>query len=283
MSIPLAAGRLPATLLVFTAAAAGWVTCARAKEEPLWTVGAGLGVAGFEDYRGSASSHAYPVPIPYIIYHGDFFKSDDKGVRGSLFNQDWVELNLSGNATAPGRNDAARFHMPNLSPTVELGPSFDFHLLRTADSRIRLDLNLPVRIAYTVESSPRFIGGTFNPSLDLAAVDPLGFTGWHAGFEAGPLFADSLYNRYFYSVAPQYATSMRPAYSAPGGYAGVETTMSLSKRFPKFWVGAYLRHDSLSGAVFDASPLVQVNHYWSMGIGISWIIGESSRMVQIPD
>jgi outer membrane scaffolding protein for murein synthesis (MipA/OmpV family) len=100
---------------------------------------------------------------------------------------------------------------------------------------------------------------------------------------AGPLFADHRYHDYFYSVAQQYATASRPAYQATGGYAGTQFITALSKRYPRYWVGAYVRYDSLSGAVFADSPLVLRNSYWSAGIGIAWIIHTSAQMVEVPD
>jgi MipA family protein len=254
-----------------------------AKEEPLLEYGLGIGAIAFEDYRGSDTTHAYPLPIPYLVYNGKFLKADRDGVRGTLFNQDWIELNLSGNATTPVRNDRERSGMPDLRSTLELGPSLDFHLLRSDDSHIKLDLRMPFRTAVTVEASPKFIGWTFTPRLALDVVDPLGYAGWNAGILVGPLFADRRYNDYFYTVAPQYATAARPAYQASGGYAGTQAITAVSKRFPRYWVGAYVRYDTLSGASFADSPLVQRNSYWSAGFGISWIIHTSSQMVEVPD
>ena len=254
-----------------------------AKEEPLLEVGLGIGAIAFEDYRGSSTTHAYPLPIGYLLYNGDFLKADRDGVRGLLFNQSWVELNLSGNLTTPVKNDRERSGMPDLRSTVEAGPSLDFHLLKSADGKVKFDLRLPVRAAFTVQAVPKYIGWTFNPRLALDLKDPAGFTGWNVGLMAGPLFADRKYHNYFYSVAEEYATDSRPAYQASAGYAGFQTLGAISKRFPKFWVGAYARYDTLDGAVFADSPLVQKNSYWSAGFGISWIIHTSTRMVEVPD
>jgi outer membrane protein len=152
-----------------------------AKEEPLLEVGLGIGAVAFEDYRGSDTTHAYPLPIPYFLYNGKFLKADREGIRGQLFDQDWVELNLSGNATTPVRNDRARSGMPDLRSTLELGPSLDFHLLRSADAKIKFDLRLPLRAAVTVEASPRYIGWTFTPRFAVDIADPLGAAGWNPG------------------------------------------------------------------------------------------------------
>ena len=274
--------RRPKKLLV---AVAAWTlaAAAAAKEEPLLEFGLGVGALAFEDYRGSATTHAYPLPVPYFVYNGKFLKADREGVRGTLFDQDWVDLNVSGNATTPVRNDRVRHGMPDLNSTLEIGPSLEFHLLHSADSRLKLDLRLPVRSAITVEASPKFIGWTFTPRLALDIADPAGFAGWNAGFLIGPLFADHRYHDYFYSVAPGYATPFRPAYQAGGGYAGAQAIVALSKRYPRYWVGAYVRADTLAGAAFADSPLVQRLSYWSAGVGISWMIHTSAQVVEVPD
>ncbi|MGB6355707.1 MAG: MipA/OmpV family protein [Steroidobacteraceae bacterium] len=264
-------------------AAAAWAHCAQAKEEPLYEFGLGVGAIAFDDYRGSDTAHAYPLPVPYFVYNGTFLKANRDGIRGTLFNQDRFEFNLSFDATTPVRNDRERSGMPDLNSTVELGPSFDVHLMRSADAKVKLDLRMPLRAAITVEAAPQFIGWTFTPRLALDIKDPLGFEGWNLGLLTGPLFADRRYHEYFYSVAPQYANPERPVYQAQGGYAGTQFISALSKRFAKFWVGAYARYDSLSGASFIDSPLVQRRSYASGGIGISWIIKTSSQMVEVAD
>jgi MipA family protein len=264
-------------------AAGGFAQCALAKEEPLYEFGLGVGAIAFDDYRGSNTAHGYPLPLPYVLYNGKFLKANRDGIRGTLFNQDRLELNLSFDATTPVRSDRERSGMPDLKSTVELGPSLDLHLMRSADARVKLDLRMPVRAAVTVEASPKIIGWTFTPRLALDIKSPMGFDGWNLGLLSGPLFADRRYHAYFYTVAPQYETASRPAYEASGGYAGTQFISALSKRFPKFWVGAYARYDTLAGAAFADSPLVQRKSYLSGGIGISWIISKSSQMVDVPD
>ncbi len=260
-----------------------WAAPALSKEEPLWEYGLGVGAVAFEDYRGSDTTHVYPLPIPYVVYNGEFLKADRDGVRGTLLHQDRVDLNLSLNATTPVRSDRERSGMPDLRPTVEIGPSLDLHLLRSDDGHIKFDLRMPLRAAFTVESSPRMIGWTFTPRFNLDVADPMGLAGWHLGLLTGPLFADRRYHDYFYSVAAQYATETRPEYQAAGGYAGTQALASVSKRFPRFWVGGYMRYDTLAGAAFVDSPLVQRKSYWSAGFGISWMIRRSSTLVEVPD
>ena len=254
-----------------------------AKDEPLWEFGLGPGALAFEDYRGSATTHGYPVLVPYILYNGKFLQADRDGVRGKLLNQKWIEINLSFDATVPVRNDRERNGMPDLKPTVQMGPSVNLHLFRSDDARVKLDLRMPVEAALSVQASPRLVGWTFTPKINLDLADPFGYPGWHLGTLVGPLFADHRYHNYFYSVDAQYATPLRPEYHATAGYAGTQFVTALTKRFPKFWVGAYMRYDVLSGAAFEDSPLVQRRSYWAGGIGFAWILHRSSVTVNVPD
>ena len=271
--------------LCWGVACAATAASAEASQKPLWEFGLGVGALAFADYRGADTSHAYPVPIPYFVYRGRFLRADRDGVRGLLFNREVAELNISVNATTPVRSQGtpARRGMADLRPTVEIGPSLDLHLWRSADRRARLDLRLPARTALTVESSPHSIGWFFAPRLNVDLAGVGGWAGWNLGLLAGPLFADRRYHGYFYNVAPQFAAADRPAYQARGGYSGSQALVSLSKRFPAYWTGAFVRHDSLSGAAFAASPLVRSNGYWMAGIGIAWMIGRSSGMVDASD
>ncbi len=253
------------------------------KQPPVWDFGLGIGAVSFGDYRGADTTHVYVLPVPYLYYHGDFLKADRKGIRGKLFRQDWIELNISANATTPVRRNATRAGMPNLRSTVEIGPSIDLHLFKSENERVSFDVRVPLRGAFTVQARPHSIGAVFAPNAALDIKDVLGFQGWYFGAQAGPLFADHRYHNYFYTVAPQFATAQRPAYEATAGYAGAEFLLALSKRYPSFWVGAYVRHDTLAGAVFEDSPLVKRDNYWASGIGMAWIIHQSRRRVDDTD
>lgn len=255
-----------------------------AEEKPLWEAGLGIGALRFPDYRGSDEAKVYPVPVPYFVYRGDFFKADKDGVRGELFDHRYAELTISLNATIPVSSDdnRARSGMPDLKPTVEIGPSLDLHLWRSGDERMKFDLVMPLRLPLTVEISPRSIGWVFSPRLNLDLDDVAG-SGWDFGIGAGPLYADRKFHDYFYSVSAQYATAGRPAYQAQGGYSGTHLLTSISRRFPTYWIGAYLRYDMLADAAFSDSPLVRSRHYLAGGIGIAWMIGQSKRMVESDD
>ena len=256
-----------------------------AAEKPLWELGVGLSALSFPDYRGSDESRFFAIPFPYVVYRGTFLKADKDGIRGKFFDSDRIELNGSVGASVPVSSDdnRARQGMPDLQPTVELGPSLDIHLWRSQDRRYTLDVRLPARAAVTVMGGMDYVGWEFSPRLVLDVSDVAGHAGWNLGMLAGPMYGSERSHDYFYSVAPQYATADRPAFDAEAGYAGSQFLVSVSRRYRKHWLGAFVRWDSLNGAVFADSPLVRQKNYFAAGIAVAWILKESSKMVQADD
>jgi len=256
---------------------------AAAVEKPLWELGIGMSALHFPDYRGSDESGRLAIPFPYVVYRGKIFKADEDGVRGALFDSDKVELNVSLGASVPVDSDdnRAREGMPDLQPTVELGPSLDFNIWRTGDGRIKLDLRLPTRIAITVLGGMQNVGWEASPRIAIDVTDVAGLQGWDLGLLAGAAFATERKHDYFYTVKPRYATPDRPAFDAKAGYSGSQFIVSLSKRYSKLWLGAFARWDNLGGAVFTDSPLVRQENYFAAGVGVAWILKESA--IRVPD
>ena len=127
----------------------------------------------FPDYRGSDQAQNHVLPIPYIVYRGEFFKADRDGIRSIFFDNDTFEVNASAGASFPvdSKNNDARQGMPDLKPTVELGPALDVVLWQSTTPRMKLMLRMPVRATFTVERSPEYIGWVFSPKLNLDIAD----------------------------------------------------------------------------------------------------------------
>ena len=247
------------------------------RELPLWEVGAGLFPSTFPAYRGAEDQVYYLLPFPYLVYRGDYLRVDREGLRARLFDTDRVQLNISLNASPPANSDdsKARDGMPDLDPTVEIGPSLNILLARMTDKH-KLKLRLPVRSVIATD-----LGGTEQagwityPHLELGSEDVFG--GWNSALSLGPLFGSGKFHAYYYAVDPQYATATRPAYLASGGYSGTQALATLSRRFNRVWMGGFIRYDNLSGAKFENSPLLETDHSLMAGIAIAWIFKQSSR------
>lgn len=248
-----------------------------AKQLPLWELGFGVAALRLPDYRGSDQSQTYALPLPYAVYRGEFLKADREGARAVLVDVQRLEVDVSVAAAVPARHNAAREGMPELAPRVEIGPSANYDLYRQPDDRIRLRLQAPLRAAFTVERSPRDVGVSFSPHLNLDLKDLGG--GWDVGVQGGPIFANRRFHDYLYGVDPAYATAARPAYAARGGYAGWFALTGVSRRFSSTWVGAFVRYDSLRGSVITGSPLVRADHALMVGIGVSWVFAVSDQRV----
>lgn len=276
----------------FTRAAAGALLCGAfaqaalaAEEKPLWEAGVGVATVSFPAYRGSDQRHNFLLPSPYFVYRGEFLKADRDGVRAELFDSDLAELTVSVALSPPASSDdiRARAGMPDLKANFELGPQLNLTLWRTENRARQLKLLLPMRAAFTLEKQSKSLGWVVHPKLNLDIGDLSGLPGWNLGMQLGPLFGDRKQHHYFYGVDAAYATPSRPAYAAGGGFAGMQYVVGVSKRYPKHWVGAFLRYDNLSGARFADSPLVRTKNYVAAGVAVSWILGESAERVVVDE
>ena len=271
-------GRLALPLLL---ACAFVCSASQAEQKPLWEAGAGLGALVLPDYRGSDESRAYVLPFPYIIYRGDFFKADREGVRAEFLDTDRIRFEFAFGASQPVRSSSnkAREGMPDLKGSFEVGPAVSINLMRSADRGTRLDLRLPVSTGVTLGGGFQGIGWQTSPRLNLDVSDVAGFSGWNLGVAAGPVFQSRKRDAYFYDVSSDYVRAGRPAYRSSGGYAGSQVLVALSKRYERFWVGGYLRADTLKGASFEDSPLVRRPSAFSAGFGVAYVFGVSSKTV----
>ncbi len=256
---------------------------ARADQLPLWEVGFGIAPLTIPDYRGSDEQHTYILPLPYLVYRGDIVTIDRRGVMGKVLESERFHLDFSADAGVPvksSRNDA-RAGMPDLYPTIEIGPLLEVCLDRVCNGEPTWTFRLPARMVIATDlSHTRYVGWTFNPHVNFDTRVRIGAVRWNFGAALGPVFATDRQNQYYYQVDPAYATPTRPAYNAHGGYSGIRFTVALSKRFEETWVGAFVRYDNLSGTVFEDSPLVRTHNSLMAGFGVSWVFAHSDTMVE---
>lgn len=257
------------------------VTPVSASQVPLWEAGAGFAFIDFPHYRGSSERQSYLLPMPYVIYRGDFLKIDRQRVRGQLFHSERVELDVSVNGSVPVSNNGARQGMPDLDPTFEIGPSLNFMLFQSQSNQAQIDIRLPLRAVIGSDFTYlRSVGWIFQPLLNLDVRDVFNQPGWNLGTAIGPIYTDRRYNQYFYGIDTRYSIADRPAYSAQGGYGGTQFVIALTKRSPAYWTSGFVKLDTLRGAAFEQSPLVKTRQYATVGFAITWIFAESSTKVE---
>jgi MipA family protein len=256
---------------------------AQTELRPEWEIGAGFAAIDFPVYRGANDRRSYLLPIPYFVYNGEVLQINRERMRGLIFRNDGIEMDISVNGSVPANSSdsIARQGMPNLDATLEIGPSLNFHLYYAEDKQTNLDLRMPLR-SVTASDFSRFqnVGWLFQPQLNLD-IHNIAHSGWNLGLLGSVIFSDQRYNQYFYDVSAQYATQTRPAYSANGGYAGAQFIVALNKRHDGYWTGGFVKWDDLSGAVFADSPLVERKQYFTIGFAVTWVLGKSDKMVEV--
>lgn len=257
---------------------------AQAELKPEWELGAGPAFVDFPVYRGAAERRNYLLPAPYVQYRGKFLQVERDRVRGLLFRRDRLEMDISVNGSVPvySKDSQARQGMPDLDPTLELGPSINYHLYYDERRHTNLDLRLPMRAVFAVNTN-RFHsqGWLAQPQIDLSLRTFI--PGWNFSLQGSLFFGDRAYHGYYYDVAPQYATAERPAYQAVGGYGGKQFLMALSRRRGDVWMGGFVKWDDLNGAVFADSPLVQRGQSFAAGFMVAWVFAKSDKLVEVSE
>jgi outer membrane scaffolding protein for murein synthesis (MipA/OmpV family) len=256
----------------------------QAVHQPLWELGVGAGSLSTPPYRGAKSRDMYFIPFPYVIYRGSFLQVDrEGGIRGKLFSSENVRLDLSlaGNVPVRNNDDSARSGMDDLDPLVELGAKLSIDLWRSQDRDQRFGFDIPLRAVYSVgDPFMEYQGVTLSPFLNYRVWQEGEGTVTRYSVSAGPIFANSRYHDYFYEVDPRFVTPEREEYHPDSGYSGSRVTLSVTRHFSKYLVGAFARYDDLNGAVFEDSPLVETSDYFIFGVVFGWILGESSTQVE---
>jgi outer membrane protein len=175
-----------------------------AEEKQLWELGMGGALLMMPEYRVSDEYRIYPLPYPYFVYRGENFKVNERRIIGKLFKTNRIILDFSiyGFAPIKSSNNAARTGMPDLDHTFGIGSSLIIFLTNTK----KLSLKLPVRaFSPTNFSSLRREGWIFRPHLEFK--ENIANNRLILGISTGPMFTESSYNAYFYTVESVFAAA----------------------------------------------------------------------------
>lgn len=246
------------------------------KSEPLpkWELGVAAAALSIPQYIGSEQRHTLPVGAPFLIYRGDFLKSDRDGVRGVLFGDKAFNIDIGLSFGLPVKNDNnARQGMPDLNLSGQIGPRFNWTIYQ-ADDRPTISLHLPLRYARDIKNNN--LGWVAEPSIRFDRKN-LGASGkFSARLSTGLLYARKQYNQYYYQVQPEFAIDSRPEYQAGSGLNNYFVNLSGAYQLSKTLnIGGFTRWKFLGGGVVEDSPLVTNENYFAIGFGISWIFKQS--------
>ena len=245
--------------------------------EPLWELGAGLVAFHQPHYLGAEQNRSLVLPIPYLIYRGERFRADRSGLRGILFDNDRLELDVSFSGSLPvdSENNDLREGMPDLQPIVEMGPSLVWHLIPKQEAH-SLKVMLPYRAAFSIGGGEtRAQGWVSSPELRYSYFS--NGSRWRAS--VGALLSGDRLQNYFYGVGDQFITAERPAFNAESGLSAYTASISFRQQRDDLIWGVFVNYYNLSDAKNRRSPLLAKEENVTVGIRFSWVMAKSATRV----
>jgi MipA family protein len=237
-----------------------------------WALGLGLGAFEYNLYPGSKQTNGFVLPAPYFTYRSERFEVD-RGIKSFIYHSNVIVIDISADFLLPVDSDdsAVRKGMPDLDFMLQIGPSLEFKLNDSSKEYFDIRFELPLRAAFATDiHSAENIGYLIEPrfSFDHKRSSTTGLS--HKA-TLGFKFATQQYYSYYYDVAPEYVTADRPAYHSSAGFGGSFFDYRITYKKSDFVYWMFWRYQSLRGAEFEDSPLVEKQDYHLVGVGFSWI------------
>ncbi len=248
-------------------------------KRPLWELGVAAGGLRSPVYIGASQNTQRLLPLPYVVYRGEFFRVDEEGVGARLLKGENYAVDFSLGAGLGGGNQTIdlRKGMPKLGPTFEIGPRLTWTLARPSNDTA-VTLNLPLRAVFEFNSGVKNRGFVIEPSVRYTDENIGAGVGFVA--QAGLLWGDEKVHKHYYSVLPIYATSGRSTYTAKSGLLATRLSVALFKDInPNLSVGAFARMDLSSNSANQLSPLHAKNNGLSIGFGVIYVFAIWSTLV----
>jgi hypothetical protein len=246
-----------------------------------WEFGAGVGGVHYEHYPAANEFSDLILPFPTFQYRGKILRADDReGAHAYLVKgKAWtLEIAGAGFPALDSSQNEARKGMDNLPWLIALGPQ----LVTTFNDEWQLSFGLFQATSTDFEMT-RFSGQIAEGRLSYRWNFPL--TGWKQiedGESYGRFFwtlkggSEELQSIYF-DVPRAKATSFRPEHQARAGFLSQELAyfQSFKSGRAALYVGGTLTDYSHSAN--RLSPLHRSDLNVTMAIGMTYVLGESSR------
>ena len=243
-------------------------------------IGLGIGALRFPDYPGADEHRTLLLPFPYIIYHSRYLDVNRDQVRGKLLSGKRLslEVDFAGSVAVDSSRDQERRGMPNLGWIGEAGPALRYQIWSNRTGNMHMSVVLPMRVAVSANAlNLHHRGEVFEPRLELVKDIGYGDHVLNINTSLSVLYGSRDYFQYIYGVDPQYATTVRPAYNAPGGYGGYRISLGGSLHRGNIVYGAFITYMNLDGATFVNSPLVSRTQDLSFGMMVAWVFKRSNN------
>ena len=252
-------------------------------DQPLFETGFFAVHGALADYPASNEYRYRTLALPYLIYRGDFLKSDDRdGTRVELlkdlrFN---IDVSFGGSFPTEGQNQA-REGMPNLDWTFEAGPRLLYYFYRDRDwGQVRA--GLPIRASFSTDfSNTRYLGFTIAPDFEIDQYDFAGIRNLSLYMSATLNYLSEGIADYFFQITPSEQTSQRAAYDAQAGFSGWESSIGFRYDYgAQFFLAGY-RYSDFSISANRDSYLHRTDNNWSYLVSVGFTMYESESRVPL--
>jgi hypothetical protein len=247
-------------------------------QRPLWEAG----VAGFAlespAYPGAADRVQKGLVLPYFVYRGPILRAGGGtfGARMAKTDDFEVDIGFAGSLSALSDDITVRTGMPDLGFLLEFGPRVKYTLARpSANSLVRLEV--PLRGVFEFQDGVHLQGLAFEPRITYDHRNL--FVGTGISSSLGLIYGDKKFNQYLYGVPAVYATAQRDAYEAKAGLIAPRFQLTLNHAINKdVRVFGLTRFDAAHLGVNSSSPLHVKNSGVTVGMGLVWTLGRSTRL-----
>ena len=245
--------------------------------QPLWEIGVGALAASQPAYPGAATHTSRVIALPFVIYRGEVLRAEQGNVGLRALKTPRYELDVGFSASlGSSANDVPeRIDMADIGTLIEFGPRLRINLGDISQGRGGIRLDLPVRGVFDLSNSFANRGISFEPQLSFDVPLP---GGWRGGVGLSAIFGTQKLNETFYTVTAAEALVNRPAYTAQAGLLSTRASFGASKKLtPDLRALGFVRLDSVAGAANSDSSLITKTTGASIGVGLAYTFGRSSR------
>ena len=247
---------------------------------PLWEVGAvGAGLRQ-QAYPGSSQVIGRALLLPYFIYRGQYWRSDEGNFGLRAFKSERLELDI-GFAGAFGSNSSeinARSGMPDLGTLFEFGPKLKWKL-GDVERKEGWRAEFALRGVFDVSDKLRDKGVSFEPELVYEGTP---ISSWRYSASLGAIYGDKRLADTFYGVAPIYANASRPTYEAQPGLILSRLSLNVGRTITQdVRLFGFARVATLEGAANVNSPLIRQSHASTFGVGVIYTFAKSSERAKL--
>ncbi|MCO7226697.1 MipA/OmpV family protein [Pleionea sp. CnH1-48] len=267
-----------ASLLFSTLAVNSHANASLSEDEALLEIGVSVATVYVPHYEGSDQTKTVAFPFPYLVYKSNKFSFDQTGAKRHLIESDTWELDYSFWGTFPieSEENDARKGMPDLDWLIQTGPAINYKWIH--EEGFSATFEFPLRIAITTDFSYLdYSGWQLSPTFRTEKDWYVNGDKWQLTTITSLYHSNKDFHDFYYSVAPDFATTERPAYEADRGFGGYQFIVGLTYRSGDFWVGTFARHRSLENATFIDSPLVRQKDNVYVGLAVAWVF-ESAKL-----